>query len=352
MSSRIEVTELTEAGYGEWNRLNAAAPAGSPYAMPEYLDALCSTAGGRFRILVARRGEELVGGLPLYERSSRFGDYVGPRLLLYYNGPVLRSFETKYPSQRTSRQVEILGALADAVAARGYGSVTLKCRSPIDDVRPLLVREWDAKPTYSYVVPIHDLAAQWGRVEQNLRRLVDRAGTQGITLTEDEDFDAFHALHVSTLDRKGAGAYLPLAPFRRWFERLRGQQLCRLYQARLPDGRVVASQITLTGTHPVAHMVSAASDPEFNSTGASAFLRWRSFEALAALGYKGTDLTDAALNPVTHFKSQFGGDLVLCLVAKSPVTGRWRMGVAGSEAIRRARGGAAALVRRILPRSA
>jgi hypothetical protein len=43
--------------------------------------------------------------------------------------------------------------------------------------------------------------------------------------------------------------------------------------------------------------------------GASAFLRWHSCLALARSGYVGNDLTDAALNPVTRFKSQLGGEL-------------------------------------------
>ena len=350
MSSRVLVSELPEGRYGEWNGLVASAPAGSPYAMPEYLDALCEAAGGTFRILGAWRGEELAGGLPLYERTSRLGKYVSPRLLLYYNGAVLRRQESKYPSEQTSRQVTLLGALADAATARGYASITLKARSPISDLRPFLVRGWRAWPSYSYVVPIADLPFQWGRIEQNLRRLIERARGKGLGLTEDDDFASFYAMHATTLERKGAEVYLPLPAFRRWFERLRQQRLCRLYQARLPDGRSVAAAIVLTGPHPVAHMVSAASDPDQQATGASAFLRWRIFEALADLGHAALDLTDAALNPVTHFKSQLGGELVMAFVAESLGSWPWRAGVATSAGIQRARGIAAAGVKRLLRR--
>ena len=63
---------------------------------------------------------------------------------------------------------------------------------------------------------------------------------------------------------------------------------------------------------------AAAADPAFLNTGATAFLRWKVFETLSSLGYAANDLTDAALNPVTHFKSQLGGDLELCLVLENP----------------------------------
>ena len=36
------------------------------------------------------------------------------------------------------------------------------------------------------------------------------------------------------------------------------------------------------------------------------------------MGYVANDLTDAALNPVAHFKSQLGGDLELCLILEKP----------------------------------
>ena len=51
------------------------------------------------------------------------------------------------------------------------------------------------------------------------------------------------------------------------------------------------------------------------NAGATPFLRWKVFEALSAPWlHMASDLTDAALNPVAHFKSQLGGSLELCLV--------------------------------------
>ena len=62
-----------ESNYDEWARLVATSPDGSIYATAEYLDSLCVAAGGKFRILVARRGEELVGCIPFYERCRAKG---------------------------------------------------------------------------------------------------------------------------------------------------------------------------------------------------------------------------------------------------------------------------------------
>ncbi len=59
----------------------------------------------------------------------------------------------------------------------------------------------------------------------------------------------------------------------------------------------------------VAHRRGGAPTRTHLNLGATAFLRWNVFQRLSELGVAANDLTDAALNPVTHFKAQLGGDL-------------------------------------------
>ena len=124
----IIVSTLAETEYADWNAFVAAAPTGSLYARTEYLDALCTATGGRFRVLGVRQGDQLLGGVGLYEEDTRFGVRVSPRLLLYYNGPVVRQHESKYPSEQTSRALKTLTALETEIRGAGYGSVKLKPR--------------------------------------------------------------------------------------------------------------------------------------------------------------------------------------------------------------------------------
>ena len=293
---------------------------------PEYLDVLCSQTGGRFKILGAERAGELVGGIAIFERKDTWGSYVTGRLLLYYNGFVLKTHPSKYPSERTAKRVEALTALEQHIAGNGYGRVQIKSRSSLQDVRVFAEHGWDTRLSYSYVVPLNDLANHWSlRLEQNLRRLVTRCDREGLQFSDDDDFESFYRLHHQTHVRKGSAIYLPEQGFRKYFERLRTQNLCRLFHARTADGRVISTQLVLLGRHPVCHTVSAAADGEFLRSGATAFLRWKTFEQLAKLGYTGNDLTDAQLNSVTHFKSQLGGDLELSIVLERPDRGGFRI---------------------------
>lgn len=325
MSAKLSTRFLTPADYPTWNELVRNSPEGSIYSTPEYLEILCGEADAHFRILVAERAGEMVGGIGLFERRSRWGDYAMGRLLLYYHGIVLKPHTSKYPSERTARQVEALSALEEAIAQIGYGRVQIKGRTSLSDVRVFVDRGWAASPSYSYVVTLTDPQLLWTRIEQNLRRLVNRCERENVEFCDDDDFESFYRLHEQTHVRKGAALYLPKDRFRRYFERLRALNLGRLFHARSADGRIMASQLVLLGTHPVCHTVSAATDAEFMKSGVSAFLRWKTFERLAQMGYAGNDLTDAQLNPVTHFKSQLGGDLHLNLVLSKPDRGGFRL---------------------------
>jgi len=321
----MNVRKIEERDFDDWNLLVSVSPEGSIFCLPAYLEILCRAAGGRFSIIGVWNGGELAGGAAVHEIDSRFGPRVSPRHLLSYNGIVLRRYSTKYPSQQTAKHLKILSGLAAAFVRSGYGSVTLNCRSTIIDVRPFLAAGWTATPNYTYIVPVSDLSLLWERMEQNLRRLVRRCEADGMTVTQDDDFDPFFLFHEETMRRKGRSPYLPGPAFRRFFQDLRALDLCRLFHARLPDGRSVASQLVLLGPGAVSHTVTAGSDPAYVATGANAFLRWKVFREVAKLGYDGNDLTGAGLTPVTHFKSQLGGDLALFFSLKSPADLRARI---------------------------
>jgi len=345
---KYEVSTLSEETYDEWDGVAARAPEGSVYSTAAYLDLLCRCAGGRFSVVGVRHGQELVGGVALYEREALAGTFVQPRLLLYYNGVVLRDYDTRYPSRRTARHLGMMEALAEALEGRGYAAIELRCRSPRSDLRPFLERGWTSDPSYSYVARLDDTERLWDQVDQNLRRLIERAEEEDLRVTEDDDFGAYFRMHREIHERKGAPLYLPREAYERYVDGLRRAGLGRLYHARLPNGRSVAAQIVLTGDHPVTHTVSAAAEGEHQDTGANPYLRWRVFRALAEDGYEGNDLTGAALNSVTRFKSQLGAELEMNPVLRSPARSLFRLQRWSHEAYWRVRDRASGVARRAL----
>lgn len=339
--SGVEARELGSADLDGWRALLGRSPQGSIYALPEYLAALCEATGARHRVLGAFLDGRLVGGVALYERRTRAGWVVGNRTLLYYNGIVLDLPPKKFHSDASAQMVSVLAALERALVAGGYAHVLLHNEASLTDLRPFLAQGWTPSLSYTYVVPLHELPVQWERVDQNLRRLVRRCERDGVTYREDADFDALFRLHLQTHQRKGAPLYLPQDAFHRYFARLHAAGLARLGHAVF-EGKVIASQLMLTGPGATAHTVCAGADEDYLRMGASAFLRWRAFESLAAAGYRANDLTDAALNPVTRFKAQLGGALTATWSVSRTDSRRYRL----ESAARSLKGALSARLRR------
>lgn len=342
MKQVLVASVLDDSQFGIWNELVAGSPAGSVYSDTEYLEVLCKATGGSFRILGVHRGGELIGGIAIYVERSRSALVLSNRLLLYYNGIVLATPKSQYPSERTSQELAVLSAIESKLSQARYDRTVIHNRDPLSDVRAFTSKGWNAKPSYSYVMTFTDLDASWARIEQNLRRLIKRCEATGAVFMEDDDFDSFYRLHLETHQRKGAPLYLPARAFRSYFENLRALGLCKLFHVRTLQGQAMASQLVLTSKHQVTHTVCAAADKSFLSQGASPFLRWSVCRFLAATGYAATDLTDASLNDVTHFKSQLGGQLVTNLVLTKPdsicyrVTRRiWHVSSKGASLLKR-----------------
>jgi hypothetical protein len=184
-------------------------------------------------------------------------------------------------------------------------------------------------------------------IDQNQRRLIRRCEEKGITVSDDDDFASFFAMHRDTAERKGAPQYLKEDAFRGYFRSIHGQGLGRLFHARTETGQSVACQLVLTGSHPTTHTVAAAADPEFLNLGTTPFLRWKVCEQLASEGFEENDLTDAALNDVTRFKSQMGGQLTQNLTLQTRGSAKYRLSQAGRRVLGPLRAGVGRAVRSI-----
>lgn len=323
--SGLPTRVLPPEEYPRWERFVAESPDGSPYANPRYLEVLAAVTGGTFEVVVAEKGDQLQGGVVLFTERRDGLVTISPRVLLYYSGFVFRPPTSRYPSERTAAQLAACQALAAAAADRPADIVRIKSRPTVTDVRPLQALGWSVDVAYSYQVPLDEPTLVLGRIDQNLRRLIKRADAAGLVATVDDDFDAFFRLHHDVHQRKGARLYLPREAFRRYVADLRAADLAELHHARLPTGEVVATALVIADGHPVAHLVAAGSDAAHQAVGANPFLRWKIMERLLERGYRGLDLTDAALNEVTRFKSQLGGELVPAFVLERPPSRRARL---------------------------
>jgi len=318
MTDELLVREVPTSEYGEWRRVLAAADEGSPYQLPEYLQALSVATNGDTRLLGVYRERELLGGMGLYLSRTTWGTIASSRLLLYYNGPFVTPCTSRYRFQRERHRARILRALQSHLSHAGYRRVRFKARHPQSDYRTFLEQGWTAKPIYTYVIHFGDLERAWHEMENNLRRLVRRCETNGFVVTDCGSCDAFLDMHEETSRRKDAPMYLPRQEFRHFIESLRAAGIVTLFQVSSADGTPAATQLVLHSEHPVAHTLSAGCTESAIPSGCNALLRWRVCQWLSNRGYQSLDLTDAHSTSVARFKSQLGAEVHLGLQLELP----------------------------------
>ena len=330
-----EVRLLEPSEFALWDDFVCSSEHGSVYSLSSYLAVLAKAAGQRVKVAAVINNGRIAAGIAYTERSTRWGDIVEPRLLLQYNGPVIASAASTYPSKQTANELALSEKIAVFLESQQYGRTVIKCRWPYYDVRAFLARGWRAVPAYTYMVDLGDMNAAWGSVDRNLKRLINRCRTDGYTVQRSDEFDDFFRMHLETHERKGAPIYLPKSEFEAYFRELKELGLARLYYASNPSGNRIAAQLVLAGKCSKTETVSAAAEGSELGSGASAFLRWSVFEELSREGFRYNDLTDASLNSVTRFKSQFGGELRICFALIFPSTRSYRIGSSLSAAVRR-----------------
>lgn len=243
--------------------------------------------------------------------------------LLFYHSPVIRDYTTKYPHERTARQFSILSALEHHLRRHPVAHLALYICHTLTDLRPFNAGGWTVVPRYTYVVTLDQRENVWNRMAPYQRRLVEKAKSHGVTWTDDDDFRSFYSHHLNICRKKNLKPYLTEPSFHSFFKELKAADLCRLYHARLPDGRSVASLLVLGGPHPVSQTLCAASDPDYHTLGVNPFLRWVVFNDLMKRGYTANDLSGAPLNDVARFKRQLGGELVVNWQVTRPVTAKY-----------------------------
>jgi hypothetical protein len=327
MQATVYTMYLNECHYSSWSDLVIKSSQGSVYALPEYLACLSQVTGGKFSILGVFDGDELVGGIPLYFQKH-YGVWVATaRFLLSYNGPILKDV---YETEGQEKQAIWLMAIETVLRTLNCHALRIRIKEASFETDIFTATAWQARNIQTIIVDLHDLEALWARLHRNARRLIVRARSAGMVLSQDEDFDAFFASHQAVHERKNTPLYLPKQAFRDYFYQLQKHNLVRLYHARMPNGRVLASQLVVAGAHPLTHTVCAGSLDPHAPQGENAFLRWSVYERLASEGYRRHDLSGFGHSAsLDRFKCQLGGDVVtnLALTRLEPWWRPWLLRV-------------------------
>lgn len=331
--SKYSIVEIQGGDEAAWDSFIAAAYGGTVYHTASYHRVLAQVTDASAVLLAVTSGSEIVGGIPLLIQNSAAGNFVNNRLLLHYNGLALAprlAIGADNASSYSSERVGVTQALVSNVSSRGFGSTVLHQEGINFDLRPFHAAGWRSTPTYTYVMPLDpsagaDISNRLKLADKNIRRLVRKAGESGVTVTSDLETTELYRLHTTTAGRKGAPVYLPFDRFDRFIRQLHELGICKVFQARLADGTIVAAEVVMVGPGKDSHAVCAAADSRHQSIGVNPFLRFEVFSQLQAQGAKYNDLTNASLDSVGRFKAELGAELQMNCAVSSPLTSKFKL---------------------------
>lgn len=152
-----------------------------------------------------------------------------------------------------------------------------------------------------------DEATLWGDLRKKWRQYVNRARSEGVTITDggEADLGIFYEIYRETAARAGF-LIRTQAAYRDVWRAYDRQGLARLLLARLADGTPVAALFLVRcGTRvvePYGGMTQAGADSRANY-----LLKWEAIASSRAAGATVYDLWGLAHPGIAHFKAGFGG---------------------------------------------
>jgi CelD/BcsL family acetyltransferase involved in cellulose biosynthesis len=307
----IDVGTLSAADEPAYRDLVGADRRALVYATLEYRDFLARAVGGEPTTLVARRGGDLAGALPFFERSSpELGSVVNS--LPWYGS---HGGCTLAPGEGDGVRRALLEAFRERAERPGVVSATT-ILTPAETAHAALYAESLApRATDRRVGQVTGLPAPGEAAEEELaatlrqktRNLVRKALRQGFVervTDEDRDWDYLVATHATNM-----AAMRGKAKPRAHFDALRAalpRDWLRLSVAEL-DGRPVAALLLVRFNRTVEYLTPVI-EHDFRPRQPLSFLIWHAMLDAVASGYRWWNWggTWSSQDSLHHFKAGWG----------------------------------------------
>jgi hypothetical protein len=327
----IRVSLLSEKEFGRWDRFVAESPQANPFAAVAWCKAVSEVLDFGYHIWVVSKGDEWLGGIPVFWRR-RHGRFVcvQPPLCAYSSilySPIIS--RASYPSKVTFYFLEVTKYLEGTLSTR-YSSSRLKLLPSIADTRAFQWTGWNVTPNYTYIIDLtRDL-----QCSHSVRKHIRKCREGNAVLSLEWQFNQFCALAEDTATRQGQGfGGITFPSLDQLASRMRDAGLAWMATALSSDGQPLASRIQLAipGSSTAYDWVAGSSSAHF-SLGGSPWLMIKIAESAKLRGYSNWDLCGANYENIAQFKSQFGGELVHGWVLTGPSSNPGRFYRAASQA--------------------
>ncbi len=304
-----------EADAARWTAFTNAQPDATVYHTLAWRDLVREVFGHRPEYLVAERGTQLTGVLPIFRIRAPL---LGAKLIsmpydIGSGGPLAADEASE------AALIDEVVALARRTRVR-YLELRCGARRPAIEARGL---QHDA-PVIISELAFDSEEAAWARLHGSQRKGVRAAEKRGVVVEEGErleDFETFYGIYLRVFKDFGTPPYNRHYIAAVW-KHLRPSGLARVLCARV-DGRCVAAMLILCAGGTFINKLTMAL-PEAEPVRAVPALYWKSIQLAVRLGYRRLSLGTAAPGQtgLLTFKERWGAEARPAAVYALPVTGR------------------------------
>ena len=273
-ASALSTQTLTPSdSLGEWDAFVERSPQGCIFCRSWWLEAVCRDS---FKILVVRRGRDIVAGMPLtFSRKFIWTGLTMP-ILTQTLGVLLAPDEaTKYVT-RLSNEMTTMRFLIEAIPRTDVFRVNM--HRSLTNWLPFYWAGYSQTTRYTYVIDdLSDLEKARGDMNPHERNKLKKAAKSGIRVEETDDIGLLIEFHRKAFTRQDRTSPFPEEGIRRV------DAACKQHDARTilvtrDGGDRVHSALYLVHDGRCMYKLLSGAEPELRSSGAHPLAVWRSFE--------------------------------------------------------------------------
>lgn len=303
----LQVRELESSELPAWDRLVEQSSQGTIFSESLWLE-LC---GYPFRVFACYKGDEIVGGVAVFEDESR-NNTKGTVPLTPFQGFLFRNNGFMKPPLREKLEKKVSFALIEALEGR-YRNIAIYHHCNFEDVRPFYFytygrpSQYTVTVRYTSIVDLSDMNRAWSRMEDNTHCEIHKGEKRGNIVEECNDFEIFDRIHRRTFERQGIERGIDNELLAHMYAKLKKESRCQLFQARNSSGSPTSACLAIWDKKRAYHWL-AASEPEHRNDGSSSLTLWTVFQRMSER-FTEIDLVGCNSPKRAAFKAGFGGTL-------------------------------------------
>jgi hypothetical protein len=303
-SKLIEIQYLSKNEYPLWDEFVQNSLQGTFFCSIKWVQILENVNRRPLKLLVCKRNNEIVAGIPFFENKKWFWKLITPVFLMPCDGPLFIHNPDAKPQKVIADQIDFLQQMLSRLNNE-YNLIQLKTHHSLNDLRAFTWNDFQIAAEHTYICKIENEQTILSRFNQSLRKKIQKAKDQNMLIYESDDLNTFSDLYFSSYKR-----HCKIPPISKENFELLIQNILKIKNVNMyfvkKEEKILAARIILKDKDTIYDLLAGSSD---ESGLASSFLV-AEIMRMHAGEFSNFDFMGADHPDIEQFKRAFGGDLI------------------------------------------